>query len=1086
MKFIIYALAVMIETATNAELLVHYEFNNTNILTTTASDASTNAIHAIMEKQGVGAAALQTATGVSGLPGDYAYDGSSADGMGSVATTNRCRIKYQGSAFNTSNESITVCGWFKTESITISNTVRILEALGTENLGVFEAAGQGLRFSVGVKFVDSGANTYTNAQSWVFFAITYDSTASANNVKFYSGSPSGLSLVATKTLTGAGAWDGLGASGEISIGNGYGLTRPLDGYMDDFRIYGASSGSSGALSYDLLNEIRMTACVSDQGNSSIPGTLAARLSAAAGNAPTNVVLSADGVYNVGTTLKVPAGVTLERNTNCNAIIRATPALDNGILISLTNQSELLNLIVDGNHEVHTLVSGRFTDSVGIFGGEYKNTKNDYTTASASPNMAANIDLQSSSHALVMDAEISNAGAPKNTSITNWSGSRLGMDLCASDNAVVDGVTISNTLGGGIGVAGAQETTVKNCLIEHVGLQNCYGVDGASDGIVGYHSEPSWGRPTTTLLVSGCTIRNYWNHGIHVSGDDISIESNEITGTIGWFPIYVGDYKQPPELSYDISIQGNVIEGLADPQGCVKLEHFSWEGFSFGDLSPNTDYATGKVLNELENVFCIAQEQETDNHKNHTLAEFNWTTGVVSVLNISGLSVNATNISGTLSTTGAYLYAYNLDAKITNYNKSTTVCIRCDEVDYVNLRMHLPTGATGGKVRLLWGTTLYDGIASNRCIELNAIEGWNTYKFRVAGHTNWVGYLDDIRIDPCNSKSNLVFKIDFIRLTKDDPSIVGFNDNMELFAPSAGMSGYAAEQFLLEGTSTTTSAFIYQSNIDTNMTATCQFANTSNNIACTNVDFISVKMNLPTNVGTATVNLLWGTTGGYDGIHSSRQLKIAAQPGLFTYKFPVKAYNVGWAGYVDDLRFTPCNGQINVPFAIESFRMSKKDPSIGEFVHDLAQWQPAGCSNYSISTGEIRGTTTNSAGAYIYSYDIDTRLNAVGVIDNPTLRCHIPCTNVNYVSMKLWLPSDVTGGQVRFLWGTTINQGIYSGRSIALNAEAGWQVYTFEVGGLSGWTGSLDDVRIYPCDGKSNIFFRISYIILSEDEPTLLY
>jgi hypothetical protein len=250
-------------------LLLHYEFNDASTSTTKAVDSSGNRLNGSFEQQGVGAAAaLQTGSGVSGRPGDYAYDGTAAAGMGDLSIgANAGRIKYSGAGFNSSYESITICGWFKTESAPVSNSVRLLVAVGTENLFIFENVGAGLRFQIGSGYVDSGAGTYTNAGTWMFIAVTYDSTVPAgrDNLKFWIGDANGLALVKSAELTGAGAWDGLGATPDVSIGNRHGtlqgkhFNRPFDGYIDDFRIYGERSGSGGALTEQELDKVRASA-----------------------------------------------------------------------------------------------------------------------------------------------------------------------------------------------------------------------------------------------------------------------------------------------------------------------------------------------------------------------------------------------------------------------------------------------------------------------------------------------------------------------------------------------------------------------------------------------------------------------------------------------------------------------------------------------------------------------------------------------------------------------------------------------------------------------------------------------------------
>lgn len=266
-KKILYAvLYVLLGTvATEAGLLLHYPFDEPSG-TTTAVDVSESNFSGVFQQEGTTApVSLQTAFGISGLADDYAYDGSVAVGMGTASSgADACRVHYDGDGFNASFASLSLCGWFKTESGPISNTARILQSVGTENLILYEAAGSGLRFQIGGNYVNSGAGTYTNAGVWTFFAVTYDSTVAAgnDNVTFWAGDGSSLFFVSSAELTGAGAWDGLGVSADFSIGNRHGstsagdLNRPFDGYIDDFRIYGDAEGAAGALTSGQLDEIR--------------------------------------------------------------------------------------------------------------------------------------------------------------------------------------------------------------------------------------------------------------------------------------------------------------------------------------------------------------------------------------------------------------------------------------------------------------------------------------------------------------------------------------------------------------------------------------------------------------------------------------------------------------------------------------------------------------------------------------------------------------------------------------------------------------------------------------------------------------
>jgi hypothetical protein len=244
-----------------SKLLLQYKFDDK----TAAVDSSGRGLDGIYQQIRFEKTVLKLAPGVSGKPDDFAFNGASAAAMGTNSTGEAAwRVKYSGSGFDASYASFTVCGWFKTDkSEPFSASARLLTAVGTENLLLSESGGKGLRLQIGdCTPVDSGKDSYSKTREWTFFAVTYDSTASEDNVKFWEGGTDGLVLVCSKKLQKADAWKGLGPAADVSIGNRHGtiegkhLNRPFDGYIDDFRIYGDESSAAGALTEQELNKVR--------------------------------------------------------------------------------------------------------------------------------------------------------------------------------------------------------------------------------------------------------------------------------------------------------------------------------------------------------------------------------------------------------------------------------------------------------------------------------------------------------------------------------------------------------------------------------------------------------------------------------------------------------------------------------------------------------------------------------------------------------------------------------------------------------------------------------------------------------------
>src|SRR6185295_18805700 len=92
---------------------------------------------------------------------------------------------------------------------------------------------------------------------WIFFTVTYDGTAAANNVRFYKGTRTNIvALLETRTLNQGRV---LGNTQSITIGNANSdgsLMRPFDGWLDDMRVFGDKLNSSGALTLQQLEWLR--------------------------------------------------------------------------------------------------------------------------------------------------------------------------------------------------------------------------------------------------------------------------------------------------------------------------------------------------------------------------------------------------------------------------------------------------------------------------------------------------------------------------------------------------------------------------------------------------------------------------------------------------------------------------------------------------------------------------------------------------------------------------------------------------------------------------------------------------------------
>ena len=272
------SLALIVPDAAQASVL-QYTFNQTG---SSVPSIGTNTTAVTMHNDAGTATDLHSpdALGVSGLPGDRAYANLGPNDHGSVAgaATNGFRAN-QAADLNAIDQftSFTLSGWFKTETaITlVGKTPRLF---WNHNDGGASGAGFNLQFLSGSEdlkldidndtaSVNTTGGQFSDKQTWVFFAVTYDGTIASNNVKFYKGyrtdseallgttqSTANVILLSTATLDRGTVNTETTA---LVIGNRTAGDRPFDGYLDEMRIDGVQSGNTGALPLAALEAIRL-------------------------------------------------------------------------------------------------------------------------------------------------------------------------------------------------------------------------------------------------------------------------------------------------------------------------------------------------------------------------------------------------------------------------------------------------------------------------------------------------------------------------------------------------------------------------------------------------------------------------------------------------------------------------------------------------------------------------------------------------------------------------------------------------------------------------------------------------------------
>jgi hypothetical protein len=165
--------------------------------------------------------------------------------------------------------SFTILGWLKPESLQVGRGGnRILFCLKTDHSGfdlVCHADG-GLRLAVN-QWPDSVQNDSSPGQlqvgKWTLFAVTYDATKAADNVRWYFSPPADMPNSTVLALDRTTSYNNGPVDADIGplvVGNfnetmrSYGLDRQFRGEIRQLTIFGSRVDGCGALTLDAIQE----------------------------------------------------------------------------------------------------------------------------------------------------------------------------------------------------------------------------------------------------------------------------------------------------------------------------------------------------------------------------------------------------------------------------------------------------------------------------------------------------------------------------------------------------------------------------------------------------------------------------------------------------------------------------------------------------------------------------------------------------------------------------------------------------------------------------------------------------------------
>ncbi|EMI28449.1 choice-of-anchor Q domain-containing protein [Rhodopirellula europaea] len=258
-------------------------------------------------------------SGVSGEADDLAFDNTASSGFFNAAGAQHSA---DFDAIDTL-EAFTLSGWFQLPSggNSIGNQDGLIEngSLSGSNQGGFRlragAANNAstLRLTVDGTTVESDA-VYTETGEYVFFAVSYDGTATNDNVKFFKGtSAMDVALVSTHSLN-AGPVNDVAAPLVVGKTPQSFFFNPFNGLLDNIRIDGS------ALSQNSLEFVRADAAGQATGINANPGnggglhvSGSANVTVTGGTVSGNFAASEGGGLWNGAGLLTVDGTTIESN-----------------------------------------------------------------------------------------------------------------------------------------------------------------------------------------------------------------------------------------------------------------------------------------------------------------------------------------------------------------------------------------------------------------------------------------------------------------------------------------------------------------------------------------------------------------------------------------------------------------------------------------------------------------------------------------------------------------------------------------------------------------------------------------------------
>jgi hypothetical protein len=330
------------------------------------------------------------------------------------------------------------------------------------------------------------------------------------------------------------------------------------------------------------------------------------------------VLNSDANYYLDKKIVVPADSVLIGNffIDISPSIRANPStwitpgggqgttttIFKDAMIEMKSGSKIMFLTLHGMRAVHIIVKAANVENITIEYTTISGVMNDYiSTPAVNPNLSLIVVSDSNwihiNHNLLRYAGYDPHHGGK-VNGNSWPGSGSLIHAVRNTNLVIHDNDLAYALSAGVAFQGTLGASIQRNIIQQTGLNRRY-ADGSGiefpcgDGLTAYSNDQ--GVDSNYYLIRN-VIRDYLNHGIHVSGKDILIQENRIYGGFG-NGIRISD-RFGMDCSGNIVIRWNEIDG-GSVYGASAIQVLDYEPGTL-EIHDNTEYdSTAPVVPTID-------------------------------------------------------------------------------------------------------------------------------------------------------------------------------------------------------------------------------------------------------------------------------------------------------------------------------------------------------------------------------------------------------------------------------------------------------------------------------------------------------